>query len=687
MSGAGIHRNENNLVKYANWCRGWINRRTNRNWVDEDHIELFESEKEELDSSIDKLLEKYVGSGTLPPAGSDEGNWIFYRLRDMASDPGEFTWDAWLTTDQDLTWRSEDGSEGEPLGYGGGLLLSSTLLMNDALLSHRYSDIPPSVKLELSSVVQGTGRAEKKVYVGNAEARVIDAISSVPHLDPSLGPQEFSEKVFTGNMSDNEWQRVVDVKRIKDIANFIGAEDSYIFNPILLYVDRNSPYLKETKKLNGKGEIEISFDFLLDRKEGFVDYVPKPGQGDVRPVKIVDGQHRVRGLAMSERGHLLNLPFVVIVGDDPDEDRGMIAKIFTEINTKSVQIEPLHKLYLMHKFAMEGLTTSDDFSLDENGDPTTESRPQRRAYELALYLCSLDGSPLEDMIEFQRPALKNRRRPYHVCVNSVSWTSTVRKWFTAGKIYGDWATDDYHREEVLNFFKAFQTICSVSWVDEPRWSPKKGRGKPLLQFEGPFLSLLELYPKVVNNLINQGRNERPLSRDVFEDYLRPLMNVDWLAPEILNSPLKGRTNLNIRHLVLWMETALENGVVRGAEEILDREMTSEPGAGIIARPKGVDIEFMTNERWPQGSTVQLRLVYPEHTLGSSWTVRFYDINGTPRTWDFDKRENSNQTPNGSELSIGSSDIDFDVKRIEVEAELFNAMGPIPLKRQSMSKPE
>ena len=143
MSGRGTHRNENNLVKYANWCRGWINRRTNRNWVDEDHIELFESEKEDLDSAIDQLLEKYVGSGTLPPALDNEGNWVFYRLRDMASDPSEFTWDAWLTTDQDLTWRSEDGSAGQPLGYGGELLLSSTLLMNDALLSHRYSDIPP----------------------------------------------------------------------------------------------------------------------------------------------------------------------------------------------------------------------------------------------------------------------------------------------------------------------------------------------------------------------------------------------------------------------------------------------------------------------------------------------------------------------------------------------------------------
>ena len=686
MSGQGMHRSENNLVKYANWCRGWINRQTNRNWVDDDHIEIFESQKEEFDQSIDQLLEKYVGSGQLPPVGN-EGNWVFYKLKDMAADPSVFTWDAWLDMDQDLTWRTEDGSEGEPLGYGGKLLLSSTLLMNDALLSHRYSDIPPSVKLALSSVVQGTGDAEKKVYVGNAEARVIDAISSVPHLDPSLGPQEFSELVYTGNMSDDEWQRVVDVKRIQDISSFIGAEDSYIFNPVLLYVDKNNPYLKETKKLNGKGEIEISFDFLLERKEGFVDYVPKPGQGDVRPVKIVDGQHRVRGLAMSERGHLLNLPFVLIVGDNLDEDRALIAKIFTEINTKSVQIEPLHKLYLMHKFAMKGLTSSDDFRIDEDGNPTTASRPQRRAYELALYLCSLNGSPLEDMIEFQRPAIKGRRRPYHICVNSVSWTASVRKWFTAGKIYGDWATDDIYQEEVLNFFRAFQTICSVNWEDEPRWSPGKGRGKPLLQFEGPFLSILELYPRIVDNLLNQGRNERPLSRDVFVEYMRPLMNVDWLAPEILNSPLKGRTNLNIRHLVLWMETALENGVVREVDEILDRELNSDPGAGIIARPEGVDIEYMTNERWPQGSTVQLRVTYPEHTLGSSWTVRFYDANGTPKTWDFDKRENASASSTGSELSISSSDIDFDVQRIEVDAELFNAMGPIPLKRRSMTKPE
>ena len=96
---------------------------------------------------------------------------------------------------------------------------------------------------------------------------------------------------------------------------------------------------------------------------------------------------------------------------------------------------------------------------------------------------------------------------------------------------------------------------------------------------------------------------------------------------------------------------------------------------------------MTNERWPQGSTVQLRVKYPNHTLGSSWTVRFYDANGIPRTWDFDKRENASQSSIGSELSINSSDVDFDVHRIEVEAELFNAMGPIPLVRKELTRPE
>ena len=307
----GTHNNESELIKYVDWCRDWINRQENRNWVDDDHRETFEREKVGMNEDLDNLIETYVGSGRPPP--SPDSNRTFHRLLSLASlnSRDEFTWGAWLDDDQDLTYAwdgDEDDDPRIPIGYGGDKLERSTLLHTSALLKHAYSEPPAPVVLGLSAVEQG----DRTVYVGHAPACQIDAISSVPNMDPMMSSSFFAQLLYSGNMDQNQWQRVVDVRRIKDIANFIDNPENYIFNPVLLYVDKNqeSGCVREKTKLNGAGELEVSFDFLINRREGWVDYVPKPGEGDTRPLKIVDGQHRVRGLAMSERGHELNIPFV-----------------------------------------------------------------------------------------------------------------------------------------------------------------------------------------------------------------------------------------------------------------------------------------------------------------------------------------------------------------------------------------
>jgi hypothetical protein len=151
-------------------------------------------------------------------------------------------------------------------------------------------------------------------------------------------------------------------------------------------------------------EAQINFDFLAEKNTGFVDYDPIPDARDLRPLKIVDGQHRVRGMAMSSRGHSLTMPFVLITGDGSKSDRLMVAKIFTEINTNSVQLDALHQLYLRYKFSMpdqrEGksgaiISGPNDFSTEEDSvTPTAYGRPQRRAYELAMIMASAPNSPL-----------------------------------------------------------------------------------------------------------------------------------------------------------------------------------------------------------------------------------------------------------------------------------------------------
>ena len=693
MRESGTHNNENDLRKYADFCRDWINKQPNRNWVDEDHMELFEAEKDGFNQDLDNLLSLYVGSGRMPPTG--EGNRTFYRLKTLAGPEysSEFTWGAWLDDDQDITYRYDGDEEDDPkipIGYGGDKLISSTLLQTSAILKHTYSDKPGPVLLDVRGLTQGEGAHQQKVYIGYARACEIDAISSVPNLDPSLSSEEFAELLYTDQMSPDEWQRVVNVTRIRGISDFIDDPENFLFNPILLYVDRNQDTncLHEKVALNGKGTLEVNFDFLRKQPEGYVDYVPKPELiNDPRPFKIVDGQHRVRGLAMSERGHNLDIPFVLIVGDNPVVDRRLIAKIFTQINTKSVQLDILHKLYLSYKFEMDGNTPSEDFTVDtESGEAIRSSRPQRRSYELAMLLASVHGSPLQDMIEFQRPAIKGRRRPYHVCVNAANWVAYVRKWFLPNKIYADLNTDDFLKQETMNFFKAFQEVCTVSWPERPRWLPGCGRGKPLLQFEGPFLSLLELYPLVVREITESSKIERPIKKDLFVEALNPLKNVDWSDSKILTSSLRGRTNTNIRHLVTWMITAIRHGVAYSAEEILDHTKRSEPGKGILATPTNVDIQYLSGVRWPGSFPVSMRVNLPAHTLGSQWNVRFNTDSG-PIEFDAVVEKAVQVKDNQTQLSITMDHLEPGVNSIEIDTRLYNGCGSTLSNRETLERLE
>ena len=80
------------------------------------------------------------------------------------------------------------------------------------------------------------------------------------------------------------------------------------------------------------------------------------------------------------------------------------------------------------------------------------------------------------------------------------------------------------------------------------------------------------------------------------------------------------------------------------------------------------------------------MVYPTHTLGSNWIVRFYNAKGQPESWDYDKRENVASTGLGSEITITASDINPGITKIVIAAELYNAMGDTLTMEQELHSP-
>jgi len=704
----GAHHNDDHLRKYVTWCREWLNQEPAANWVKEESKTLFEGEVDELNEELDRLLNEYIGSGNMPV--EHEASMVFYALKDYADNnyEHEFMWGAWLDEDQNLT--HPDGVT--PLGHGGDALKSSTLLYMSSLIRHEYSRRPDPLTLQLTQVSQ----ADKSVFIGSATAAELDSICSVPNLDPGLSSAEFGGKLLRGAMPEDQWQRVVNATRIRDIAKFIDKDDSYIFNPVVIYLDKESfsefVHIPEPDPSTMRSEAVVNYEFLIQQKNHkitdydthtFTDYEPIPSQTDVRPFKIVDGQHRVRGLSMSVRGHNLSIPFVLIVGNQSKADRLMIAKVFTEINTNSVALDPLHQLYLRYKFSMSDqrqgkngpVCGPNDFDTEIDGvTPTKCGRPNRRAYELAMMMASTSKSPLYDMVEFQRPAIKGRRRANKICISATNWVAYARKWFLpGGSIYAELETDDYNRDEVMNYFQAFEETCTKNWPNEPRWKPGWGRGKPLLQFEGPFLALLELFPKLVTHVRENEAVTGAIPRQTFVQYLAPLQNVDWNAPSLKKSNLSGRKNDNVRHLVVWMETAILMKTSGTVDEILDRSLESVAGKGLLANPAAASIRKVSGGDWPTTSSpLQFQVEYPLHTLGSNWTVKWLTAKN-PVGWDPSDMQSlgaiavktSASGTKRTELTITSDNVPRHAIGIEVECSLKNGNGETSSTRESFHR--
>ena len=92
--------------------------------------------------------------------------------------------------------------------------------------------------------------------------------------------------------------------------------------------------------------------------------------------------------------------------------------------------------------------------------------------------------------------------------------------------------------------------------------------------------------------------------------MNPIRWVDWDARVLKRSDLKGRTNTNIRHLNLWIKTAIEFGTSYNSDEILDASIQSVPGKGLIAPPSPQTPVKTSANNFPGLQTLNLEVQIP-----------------------------------------------------------------------------
>ena len=555
-----------------------------------------------------------------------------------------------------------DSNEYLEFGYSD-LLLKTMIFGGGTEVTHLYKGVPESVSWPIYKIEQ----KGMIFYISSAKICEIDAVCSVPSLPEFIESAESGMRVIDDSRGGDEWQRRLAPKRINSIRSFIEDSDNIIANTPILFV---KPGTGAVTIENGKLNVDFR-KFLKKTKmkgdELWYDAVPE--DSDYRPIWLIDGQHRVRGMSRSEIGKDLEVPIIVFPDDFKLHEA---AKIFAEINTLQTKLTSMHTLFMQHRFHIPSHKSKRNFhprDWDEENPEHHNSRANHLSYEAAGFLASNEGGPL-----FNRIRILDQNAQNFTVVKADQWVDFGRGWFLKNGPYhpGCGMTQDQMNAEIENYFTAIIETCNHGdWEDGmPRWSGNS-KNKGLIQRHSHFKVLIDIFPTVWELTTGPGVPV-PIPVDSFKQSLKPLKWIDWLHSDMKGTfgggGEKGRSGLRI-----WMEDAVRGGESYGLDEVMSSSIKSIPGKGIRAPPGRPELSVEGEVGWPsKGNPVKMVATRPANALLTSyWEI--VDSEGAGRSEDETSLAKPNRNQATFEIHHQSwmDNMDF----MDVKVEWRNAASP------------
>jgi len=454
---------------------------------------------------------------------------------------------------------------------------------------HGYEDEVPSVEMDLVPFNQ-TGVT---YYVGAASFAEIDAISRVPSYPSSVDDVSWGERALQPADNDDQFQRPLDLFRMQDIQQFVRPMRNRILNSVILYIppectegDGAPVSLSESDNGSAKVAVDIS-KFLEPHPDGISrTYGQDHPHRDLRPVMLLDGQHRVRGGAISPEGKDKKVPVVVL---PPSFTLADAARVFTEINTGSEELKPLLQLHLRHRFELASREAWKDFrdwtTLAMTDSRRMVCRANRLSYELAARLCADPEGPLYGRIRMMDVSAGGTNVATKADVFSGAKNSIACSWFYPNSPFGSEEIDlDHAHQVVSSYLRAWQRIADHEdirgiepWGDNtPRWnviSTKGKKGKPMAPYitrELPFKAVMMTFPLAFELASIKAHEGNPPGLDEFLEVLRPLHALDWFEIDIIKESY-GLDKHTPGDLYNWFSWALQdyadNGILHPADQV------------------------------------------------------------------------------------------------------------------------
>jgi len=211
-----------------------------------------------------------------------------------------------------------------------------------------------------------SGAAVYPVYVGFLPASDISRVAEAPAFTTGTPHQQIAANVSTQPVRD--WQRPLDVDRIDGIADTFDDTGKLMPNPILLGQNAfvNGAIQIQAKSVGG-GNLTGTFEVQIN------DSNLQPGQ---RPLWILDGQHRVAGLAKSlQRGNPVPIVFL-LDGGSGAYTSPLLASLFAQVTTSATKLDDLHNEWLTYAF-----------DLDSYNPGRATSGAEQQAFAAVVELC------------------------------------------------------------------------------------------------------------------------------------------------------------------------------------------------------------------------------------------------------------------------------------------------------------
>lgn len=213
-----------------------------------------------------------------------------------------------------------------------------------------------------------SGNKSYPIFVGFLSADEILEIAEAPHFTKFTSNEEIASKLDVPPMKD--WQRPLIDEKIDDIRILFDDSGEFMPNPVLLsenVLSANSSNISLNRQLASGGAPTMIWE---------ID-VQSPQQEEEKPLWILDGQHRIKGLAESKQADN-HIPIVLLLNQQGNfYVAADLAKIFAQVTTQATKLNPLHNEWLTYAF-----------HLDSYDDSETDYEAHRNAMRCVARLCS-----------------------------------------------------------------------------------------------------------------------------------------------------------------------------------------------------------------------------------------------------------------------------------------------------------